>query len=289
MTALKTLVASALNVRPGEGGLTAMLLAHAFFVGMTTVSFSTAANALFLATFDIGVLPYVYIGSATLAVLIGLLYIKLQTRLPFPTLLVATLLFLLLSVCAFRFGFLASDAKWLSFAILFWLRLLLVLSNLEFWGLVGRLLNVRQGKRLFSLIGSGDLSAHILGGFATPPFVMMFGTMRQRRSSSSSAATSTDSLQSRSLTASTRGAWKRVKAMHGTDETGMRARHQIYSLPCQRWARPPAAGLRGETFDSPRARSHAVQSRRARREGGHGTTPEAAIAIWQYYEKLVRL
>ncbi|MGQ4807653.1 hypothetical protein NKDENANG_01008 [Candidatus Entotheonellaceae bacterium PAL068K] len=176
MTALKTLVASALNLRPGEGGLTAMLLAHSFFVGMTTVSFSTAANALFLATFDVGVLPYVYIGSAILAVLIGLLYTTLQTRLPFPAVLVATLLFLLLSVCAFRFGLWTSNAKWLAFAILFWLRLLLVLSNLEFWGLAGRLLNLRQGKRLFSLIGSGDLSANILGGFATPPFVMMFGT-----------------------------------------------------------------------------------------------------------------
>ena len=51
----------------------------------------------------------------------------------------------------------------------------------------------------------------------------------------------------------------------------------------------PVAGLQGEAFDSPREGSHAVQIRRAGREGGHDTTPEAAIAIWQYYEKLVRL
>jgi hypothetical protein len=36
--------------------------------------------------------------------------------------------------------------------------------------------NVRQGKRLFSLIGSGDLAASILGGFATPLVIPLLGT-----------------------------------------------------------------------------------------------------------------
>ena len=176
MTALKRALASLFNIRAGEGRITSLLFIHSFCLGLATVSFSTAANALFLSAFDVGTLPYVYIGSAGLAVVIGLIYTRLQSRVSFPTLLVMTLVFLLMTVVAFRIGLAVTSTKWLIFALLFWLRLVIVLANLEFWGLAGRLYNVRQGKRLFSLVGSGELSANILGGFATPAFVMFFGT-----------------------------------------------------------------------------------------------------------------
>lgn len=169
-------LASVLNIRAGEGQATVLLLLHSFCLGTAAVSFSTAASALFLAAFDVGKLPYVYISSAALTVFIGFVYTRLQARLRFSTLLPLTVVFLLLTVSAFRGALWLSDSKWLAFALLFWLRLLIVLANLEFWGLAGRLFNVRQGKRLFSLVGSGELSANILGGFATPLFVMMFGT-----------------------------------------------------------------------------------------------------------------
>ena len=64
MSTVTHALTSVLNIRPGEGRITVLLLLHSFFVGMGTVSFSTAANALFLATFDVSMLPYVYIGSA---------------------------------------------------------------------------------------------------------------------------------------------------------------------------------------------------------------------------------
>ena len=176
MDTLKDTLASVLNVRPGEGQLTMLLMLHAFCLGLATVSFSTAASALFLAAFDVGMLPYVYIGSAGTAVLLGLIYTQLQSRLSLPTLFTGTLCFLLLIVVAFRLGLWVSDSQWLAFALLFWLRMFLILASLEFWGLAGRLYNVRQGKRLFSLIGAGELSASILGGFATPFYVMLFGT-----------------------------------------------------------------------------------------------------------------
>jgi hypothetical protein len=52
----------------------------------------------------------------------------------------------------------------------------MVLTSLVFWGVAERLFNVRQGKRLFSLIGAGELAASILGGFATPLLVPVLGT-----------------------------------------------------------------------------------------------------------------
>src|ERR687887_784882 len=96
--------------------------------------------------------------------------------LPVALLLPATLVLLVLSVVGWRLGLWLTHAAWLAFGLLCWLRVLMVLTNLVFWGLAERLFNVRQGKRLFSLIGSGELAASILGGFATPLVVPVLGT-----------------------------------------------------------------------------------------------------------------
>jgi ATP:ADP antiporter, AAA family len=167
---------SAFNIAPGEGPLVALLLSHSFFAGLAEALFYTAASAIFLMAFAPTMLPYVYIGSAGFVALCGFLYAKLQARLPMSLLLPATLVLLVLSVVGWRLGLWLTNATWLAFGLLFWLRVLAVLNNLAFWGLAERLFNVRQGKRLFSLIGSGDLAASILGGFATPLVVPVLGT-----------------------------------------------------------------------------------------------------------------
>jgi AAA family ATP:ADP antiporter len=167
---------SACNIAPGEGLQVALLLSHSFFMGLAGVLFYTAASAVFLAAFAPTTLPYVYIASAGFVALCGFLYAKLEARLPVSLLLPATLVLLMLSVVGWRLGLWLTQATWLAFGLLLWLRVLVVLTNLVFWGLAERLFNVRQGKRLFSLIGSGELAASILGGFATPLVVPVLGT-----------------------------------------------------------------------------------------------------------------
>jgi HEAT repeat protein len=167
---------SAFNIAPGEGLPVALLLSHSFFMGLAGVLFYTAASAVFLAVFAPTTLPYFYIASSVFVALCGLLYAKLEARLPVSLLLPATLVLLVLSVVGWRLGLWLTHAAWLAFGLLCWLRVLMVLTSLVFWGLAERLFNVRQGKRLFSLIGSGELAASILGGFATPLLVPVLGT-----------------------------------------------------------------------------------------------------------------
>src|SRR5215831_7620230 len=167
---------AAFNIAPGEGLPVALLLSHSFFMGLAGVFFYTAASAVFLMTFAPTTLPYVYMASAGFVALCGFLYAKLETRLPVSLLLPATLVLLVLSVMGWCLGLRLTKAPWLAFGLLLWLRVLVVLTNLVFWGLAESLFNVRQGKRLFSLIGSGELAASILGGFATPLVVPMLGT-----------------------------------------------------------------------------------------------------------------
>src|SRR5215831_5315165 len=167
---------SAFNIAPGEGLPVALLLSHSFFMGLAGVLFYTAASAVFLAAFAPTTLPYFYIASSVFVALCGFLYAKLEARMPISLLLPATLVLLVLSVVGWRLGLWLTPATWLAFGLLCWLRVLIVLTNLVFWGLAERLFNVRQGKRLFSLIGSGELAASILGGFATPLLVPVLGT-----------------------------------------------------------------------------------------------------------------
>ena len=57
-----------LDIRPGEGRSTSLMLLHSFFTGTSTVFFETAASALFLAHYDAARLPYVYLVAAMVSI-----------------------------------------------------------------------------------------------------------------------------------------------------------------------------------------------------------------------------
>lgn len=165
------------NVRPGEGRLVTLLLVHSFFVGMTEILLSTAAGTLFLVNFGAQSMSYVYVGSAVFAPLFGFLYTRLQRRVSFARLLSANLGFLLLGLGGFySLLLLLPGAGWPSMALYIWYYVQDALINLEFWALAGRLFDVRQGKRLFGLIGTGEMIARSISGFAVSPLVQVIGT-----------------------------------------------------------------------------------------------------------------
>jgi HEAT repeat protein len=163
------------SVRPGEGRTSSLMLLHAFFMGVSTVFFETAASALFLTSHDKEVIPIAYIGAAIVSTLTGLAYTRLRDRLTFWGLMNATLLFLFVTVLGFRVGLTFFDAAWLAFGLFVWYRVLSILTDLEYWAVAARIYDVRQSKRLFSFIGSGEVVARIVGAFSIPLFVALIG------------------------------------------------------------------------------------------------------------------
>jgi AAA family ATP:ADP antiporter len=168
-------VQKAVNVRPGEGRTTALMLAHSFFMGLSTVFFETAASALFLERFGPGVLPLVYIVAAVLNTLTGTVYAGINDRVSFRALMSGTLVFLLATTVGLRIGLAVSGAAWLLFALLVWYRAISALTDLEYWAVAGSLFDVRQAKRLYGFIGSGEVVARIAGSFAVPLLVHVLG------------------------------------------------------------------------------------------------------------------
>lgn len=165
-----------LNLRPGDGLPLVILLAHSFLKGAAKVLLETPANTLFLSRYSIEALPLIYIATAVVCTLIGLLYTRLETRLSVRTLLTATLGFLSVVTLAFYLVLVATDARPAVFGVMVWKDVHWTLMNLEFWALAGLLLDVRQGKRLFGLIAIGEIVAGMAGGFSVPLFIKSGGT-----------------------------------------------------------------------------------------------------------------
>ncbi len=78
------------------------------------------------------------------------------------------------STLGFRFS-LATGAAWASFGVLAWSFVVNSMAQDEFWSLSSLLFDVRQSKRLFSLIDSGGFLAKIIGYFSVPLLLPFMG------------------------------------------------------------------------------------------------------------------
>jgi len=173
---LPNTLATLFNARRGEGRPLVLLLIHSFLMGLTIIFYDTAASALFLDRFRADDLPYVYIGAAIVLPAIGFIYERIEEKISITKLFTGTLLFIILSIILFRGLLGITDSRWPVMIVFLWLEVVTVLASLEFWGLAGQIFNVRQGKRLFSLIGAGEVAAGILAGLSAGSIAFLFGT-----------------------------------------------------------------------------------------------------------------
>lgn len=166
-----------LDIRPGEQRLVALLLLRSLCTGATISLAFTSAAAIFLAAFGAAQLPWVYIAAAAIIIVAGGGYRWLGARLPLARLALVTLGFLALTGLLFRIGLGRGQLPWLAFGVLIWYRLVYSLSGLEFWSVAGSLLTLQQGKRLFGIVGTGEVLAKLLGYALVPLLVSLLGTL----------------------------------------------------------------------------------------------------------------
>ncbi len=190
---MKNTLKRAFNIEEPELKPVGLLLAHSFFIGMFVALYFSNANGNFISCFDTSALPYAYIISGIAGFLVSSIFSRLQNKIQYSKLITLVLVFILVLMVVFRLSLLFTSEKeaafhifiWFgpaltyskltAFVIFIWIAPILGLIALQYWGMALRLFDLRQSKRLFGVIGSGDVISSIIGFFSVPFFVKIFG------------------------------------------------------------------------------------------------------------------
>ncbi len=152
-----------LNVDQGEWWIVKKLMILQFLQGAGIAFFFTAAFTTFLVELDITALPWAMICSAFLLWISGFLYNKAEHHISFNALLIINTILMAASMLAFRITAYFPHGNWLIYLMVAWFNGLYLLNNLQFWGIASQVFDLRQSKRLFGLISSGDIPAKFIG------------------------------------------------------------------------------------------------------------------------------
>ncbi len=163
------------NIRSDEAWLVNNLFWLQFFQGVGVAIFNVIAFALFLGQFETTQLPWVYLFSACLLWLGSWVYNKIEHIIPIKKLVLGIILFNASCVLLFRLHFFVWNNAWFIFLMFSWYYVIYLLANLEFWGMAALLFDVRQSKRLFAMIGAGDIPAKLIGYLLIPGIMKLIG------------------------------------------------------------------------------------------------------------------
>jgi hypothetical protein len=158
------------NVRPDERKQVLLLLGKGFFLGVFLVTYQISAEALFLNNLS-HLLKEALLVSGGLGMLTTALFSFLQSRVSYSKLVVGNIL-LIFTVTAGIYGlFSGLDGTWQNYIIFGMFALIGPITAvviLGFWGVFGRLFNLRQSKRIVGWIDTGQLTAAILATVSIP-------------------------------------------------------------------------------------------------------------------------
>ena len=163
------------NIQPEERGLAGALFLFSFAIGTARVFAFTAAIPIFLSEWTPADLSYVYMLTAVGTVAASAGYLRLGRFLPPRRLIVANLGFVLGLTLLIRVA-LALSARGPAMALAVWAFVLLIVTNLAFWAVATRVVDIRQGKRLFPVVATGDVVAYAVGGFVAGQLAAGIGT-----------------------------------------------------------------------------------------------------------------
>jgi hypothetical protein len=174
---LKDKINSIISVEKNESLPLLLLFIHSFFNGISLVFFETVANTLFLIKYDTSELPLVYILTSIASVMLGVLYTKFEEKFNVDKLLKITLIFLFSCVALFFILINIFNIDIAYMFIMVFKDILWIFAGIEFGILTGIMFNIRQGKRLFGILMTGEILAGIVGGLSISSLMNFMSTI----------------------------------------------------------------------------------------------------------------
>lgn len=162
-TRARNRVNQSLGIRSDEGTTVRLFFGHNFLLGIGTVLVYVAATLLLLENHPETNLPLAYIASGLGMMAVGKIYAYFEHHLALRQLVTRVLwsVIILTGVIGALVAFGHSVVT--AIAIMVGYRAIYLLTNLEFWAVSALVFDVRQSKRLFGVISSGDMPAKALG------------------------------------------------------------------------------------------------------------------------------
>lgn len=160
----------ALHVKPAEEKQVVLLLAKGFFMGVFITTFQVVAETLFMNRLGIYLREAILVSGA-IGIAGTFIFAKLQERMRFSSLVLITQLLIFIITLACYLAFLFAPAQYQSYVVFSMFVLsgpFLAILLLGFWGIFGRMFDLRQSKRIIGGIDVGQLIAAIIASFSIP-------------------------------------------------------------------------------------------------------------------------
>ena len=154
---------SLFGIKNSETRTVALFLLHNFLLGVGSILVYVAANVLLLEHNPTYSLPRGYIAGALAMMVVGRIYTHFEHHYLLKKLAVRVLLTVVALTGVLGVLVVVGHTVAAAVAVMAGYRVIYLLTNLEFWGVSAVVFDVRQSKRLFSIISSGDMPAKALG------------------------------------------------------------------------------------------------------------------------------
>jgi AAA family ATP:ADP antiporter len=158
----------ALNIETGEEASVMLLIFQSVFLGVFYGTFDISAHSLFLEVFEQSMIPKAFLVSGVVGIVMTSIYAWLQSRIRFSIFSIINLFFVAILTVLMRFGFDFFESRIVVFVIFVMMGPINILALLGFWGTVGRIFTLRQGKRLFGMIDTGQIIGIIVSSYSIP-------------------------------------------------------------------------------------------------------------------------
>jgi HEAT repeat protein len=165
-----------INLRPDEQGRTLLMFAFYTATSMGILWLEVSSAELFLDKYGAARLPWIYIFSAGVGLGMSVLYSWLQRVFPLRWVIVLISLLMALPILLFLWGLSIEQFTFLTvFLLRLWIEAIYNLNDLNLSVTANQIFNIREIKRAFPIISSGNLLADVLSGFSVAILMRFVG------------------------------------------------------------------------------------------------------------------
>jgi AAA family ATP:ADP antiporter len=175
MQTLKRFWRSLFDVRPGEYAKTALMALYLMLVLFAYYILKPVSRALFLNSFDIDRLPWLYILVASIGGFLAFFYTKLAVRSSLRRAVWFANAFCI-GVLVLFWWLIQTGMPWVLYAFSVWVSLLSIMLVSQGWLVAANVFTSREAKRLYGILGVGSVVGAAFGGQFTAIMVYYTGT-----------------------------------------------------------------------------------------------------------------